>query len=66
MQCEKISIEIRQKQGRNSIKTVSALLLYSDDIMFYHFTVTSKKENLFLCLEFLHCGIWTVNSGLVL
>ena len=34
--------------------------------MFYHFTVTFKKEKLFLCLEFLHCGIWTVNSGLVL
>ena len=25
-----------------------------------------KKQKLFLCLEFLHCGIWTVNSGFIL
>ena len=33
--------------------------------MFYHFTVTFKKEKLFLCLEFLHCRVWTVNSGFI-
>lgn len=26
----------------------------------------SKKEKLFFCLKFFHCGIWTVNSGFVL
>ena len=24
-----------------------------------------KKQKLFLCLEFLHCGVWTVSSGFV-
>ena len=25
-----------------------------------------KKQKLFLCLELLHCGVWTVNSGFIL
>ena len=24
-----------------------------------------RKQRLFLCLKFLHCGVWTVNSGFV-
>ena len=41
---------------------------FINDVLFFKYLYSRnicKKQKLFLGLEFLHCGVWTINSGFV-
>ena len=41
---------------------------FINDVLFFKYLYSRnicKKQKLFLCLEVLQCGVWTVNSGFV-
>ena len=39
---------------------------FINDVLFFKYLYSRnicKKQKLFLCLDFLNCGVWTANSG---